>query len=326
MPIDFKKRAVEQKSRAIENDLAPVANGAVELTGDLVGVRVVNTGSGWGFGRILEPRSNIDIPFTGIVSSLYDTARVTIRGRWKEHDKYGWQIEAQAVVVDLPADNFGVRMWFETHFPDIGPQRAASIIATFPPPGLWEVIEQTPERLEECEGIGPKLRESISLTYEFVKAERECYIELVNYGLKAEHIREAVKRWGRQTPKTLKEDPYRLVEVDVPFKIVDGLGLRNGINRRDPRRIVAGHVFAMKQIEQDGHTCASIKALQSGVASSDVLSLSLRDVIAQWPAVVERQVLAEVAPGVVSLAYRAAQERSISDFVSSVVELTSQSC
>lgn len=310
----------KQQGRTAEDPLfvermSPKDGVQLELSGQLESVRVVNTGSGWGFGKLYVREKRVVVSFTGNVASVYEGAQVTLRGRWKQHERYGWQVDANAVIVDLPADNIGVRMWLETHFPDIGPVRAAAILKVFPPDVLWDVLERAPTCLEEVEGIGPKLSAQIVAHYQFVKAERDCYIGLADFGLKAEQIRDAVKRWGRKTLETLKEDPYRLVELGLSFKLADGLGMRNGIKRADPRRIVAGHVAAMIKTENDGHTAVSVKQLQSLASGADILNVSFKDVVAQWQTVLDRGQLVEVEPGVVSLATRAKQENVIAAFV-----------
>ena len=302
--------------------LRPASGEMVDLAGSIEFCRTVNTGSGWGFGKLWVTEHKLTVSFTGIVSQTYETANVTIRGRWKEHQEYGWQIEAGAIIVDLPEDQIGVRMWLEEHFPDIGPVRASAIVRTFPGPELWQVIESQPERLEEVEGIGPVLAKQIVTTYEFVKAERDVYIGLVDYGLKATQVRDAVRRWGKKTLELLKNDPYRLVELEVPFKQVDQLGMRNGIKRDDPRRIAAGYHYAMQRIENDGHTCTSLKALQSVVASVDVLGIRLQNVIAEWGSDKAIGDLVEVPEtGLVCFLYRLMQEQAIATFVKNCVHL-----
>jgi exodeoxyribonuclease V alpha subunit len=311
----YKKPGLAVEDPLFVDCMQPKDSTQVELSGQLESVRVVNTGSGWGFGKLYVREKRIVVSFTGNVASVYEGAQITLRGRWKQHERYGWQVDASAVIVDLPEDSIGVRMWLETHFPDIGPQRASAVLRVFPPEVLWHVLENEPELLEQVDGIGPKLSAQIAAHYQFVKAERDCYIGLADFGLKAEQIRDAVKRWGRKTLETLKEDPYRLVELGLSFKLADGLGMRNGIKRADPRRIVAGHVAAMIKTENDGHTAVSAKQLQSVACGADILNISFKDVIAQWQTVLDRGQLVEVEPGVVSLATRAKQENVIAAFV-----------
>ena len=98
------------------------------------------------------------------------------------------------MIIDLSSDQYGVRAWLEEHFPDIGPVRSAAIVSAFPPPGLWEIVEKTPSRLEEVEGIGPILAGQIAQTYELVKSTRELYVQLADYGLRSEYIRDAARR------------------------------------------------------------------------------------------------------------------------------------
>src|SRR6185503_9975723 len=123
-PYYNKSKSAVAEDPAFAERMQPKDGGQVELSGQLESVRVVNTGSGWGFGKLYVREKRIVVSFTGNVASVYESAQVTLRGRWKEHERYGWQVDASAVIVDLPEDSIGVRMWLETHFPDIGPQRA----------------------------------------------------------------------------------------------------------------------------------------------------------------------------------------------------------
>ena len=306
----------KRDSYALEKAYTPEHGAVAEISGEVESLRVHNTGSGWGFGK-LWTTDKVEVSFTGNVASVYEGAQVTIRGKWQNNERFGWQVAASVIVVDFPDSKNGVCIWLETHFPDIGPERAKRIVAAFPPPGLWDILDKEPQRLEEVEGIGPVIAQQVGQTYVWAKAERDVYIDLIDYGLKVDQVRDAVRRWGRKTIEVLKDDPYRLVEIGISFKQADNLGMRNGIKRGDPRRIVAGHVCAMQQVESDGHTVIGLKSLQSIAASADVLSISLRDVIAQWPVVRERGVLVEVLPGQVSFAVRAAQEERIALFLRS---------
>lgn len=261
------------------------------VSGEVSFVRSVNESTGWGFGRLWVKETKTAVSFTGIVEDLYNTAVVTCKGVWKQHARFGWQLDCAAILIDLPADLDGTRAWLMDRFPDIGPQRSKALLAAFPPPGLWDVLERTPERLLTVEGIGEKLADQIVKSYQLVKYEREAYTTLAGLGLKADQIRKAISRWGRDAATFLSEDLYNATEIGLSFKQADVLARRAGVRGDDPRRIQRGYVAAMRKLEHDGHTCAKMAKIQSIASSSDVLGLRIQPVIDQWEEVIERELL-----------------------------------
>ncbi|MCB0060318.1 MAG: hypothetical protein KDE45_24930, partial [Caldilineaceae bacterium] len=162
-------------------------NASADLVGKVDHVRVVNTDDGWGFGK-LYVRNRV-VSFTGGVADLYEGCDARVQGTWQEHANYGWQVRARLVTLEVPDTAAGARAWLMHRFDDIGHVTATALVTTFPPPELWDVIENHPERLQEVHGIGEARATSIGHAYSVWKHEREQFEALADLGLKPGQIR-----------------------------------------------------------------------------------------------------------------------------------------
>ena len=103
----------------------------------------------------LKP-SNLDTAITvvGYLAGVSPGETIKVNGTWKTHRKYGQQFNIQSFEVTLPAKIDGIREYLASGtIKGIGPAMASKLIEVFGVDTL-EVIECTPERLLEVEGIG----------------------------------------------------------------------------------------------------------------------------------------------------------------------------
>lgn len=290
--IDYKRRANEQRARhelqaqkEIVAEFKPKDRADAEISGTCTHHHLLD--SGWGFATILTAEK-INVSVTGMLGGeLYDGARVTVHGMWANHPKYGWQVKLRALDIVLGTSLDGVQAWFQERFPDVGPVRAKSLLATFGQE-IWDVIENHPERLTEAPDIGETIAERIHYTYINYRHERDAYIYLAKVGLGPEAIRKAFNLWGRSTQQVVEENPYNLIRLPgVGFKQADRIARAAGLKAIDPRRIEAGYVYAMEVLEREGSTCASAPKIIATAAGQEVLGLSTTTVRPYFDAAVE---------------------------------------
>jgi exodeoxyribonuclease V alpha subunit len=314
----FDEQAVADGS--LERKLKPEAGIVVALDGAVDFVRLVNTQNGWGFGKLWLKKHRIVVPFVGLVEELYTGADIHLEGLWVQHAKFGWQVKAQLVEVVLPEDGAGVIAWLCHRMPDVGPLRAERLVQRFPPPELWRILEEEPERAAEVEGIGSVVAGSIADSYRLWKFEREQFTALAEFKLKPEQIRAAVQTWGAMACKTIEANPYALQELDgIGFKEADAIARRNGVKKIDPRRIVAGFGEATRLSERDGHTCRGRKKLCSIASSADVLNLGPQRVLPLFDAAVEAGVIVSGSAGIYRPATFAAED-TIAECISALLD------
>lgn len=274
--------------------MMPEVGKEVSVQGSIDDVRVVNDSDGWGFGKLYSPAQG-SVSFTGVVNECYEGAKATIKGSWVEHPRFGWQIKAKLVVLEVPETGHGARAWLAHRFDDIGPVLAARIVSAFPPPELWRVLEEEPQRLLEVEGVGEVRLERICSAYVTWAAEREQFEQLAMLGLTPAQIRKAVDRWRTAAHETIAANPYVLQDLPgIGWRQADQIARKQGIGRHDPRRLGAGLVEALRIREREGDTCCTSKGLRATAAGVEILGVSVLVLRERWAEASEASGLVEV--------------------------------
>jgi len=282
----------------VKRAFSPKAGDAIALQGVIDSVRQVNPSTGWGFGRLYIKEKRIAVPFTGDVQDAYEGADVQLAGTWMEHRKFGWQLKATAVQVELASTANGVAAWLAHRMPDVGPVIAGRLVTHFDTDELWDVIENASHRLREVDGLGEHLEHGIVEAYAVFKHEREQFAGLAALGLKPPQIRAAIRLWAADALLTITDNPYVLMQLPgVGFKQADAIAMRNGMKRADPRRIHAGLVLAAVTGERDGHTCHRENKLTSIACGKDLLSLAPRLVRPHFASAVKAGLLKQASTG-----------------------------
>lgn len=97
----------------------------------------------------------------GTCEGLRDGAMVECRGGWRKHDKYGLQFVADLVSELLPDDEEGIRAYLASGvLPGVGKAVADRIVDVYGE-GVFEILDQHPEKLVAIKGVGKKTVERI---------------------------------------------------------------------------------------------------------------------------------------------------------------------
>jgi exodeoxyribonuclease V alpha subunit len=135
----------------------------VALDAVLERITYANEETGYTIARVATERSGSDLltvvgPLLG--AQVGESLRLT--GRWTSHPRYGRQFEVWSYTTVLPATVQGIRRYLGSGLiKGIGPKMAERIVDHFGTDTL-DVIEQTPERLVEVPGLGPKRTKMIA--------------------------------------------------------------------------------------------------------------------------------------------------------------------
>ena len=138
----------------------------------------------------------------------------------------------------------------------IGPHFAKKLVQAFGEQ-VFDVIEQTPERLTELDGIGPKRKQRVVEAWEAQKIIREIMVFLHSHGVGTARAVRIYKTYGNEAIVRVRENPYRLA-LDIHgigFKTADTLAQRLGIPRDAVIRAQAGVRHVLQEFAEDGH-CA----------------------------------------------------------------------
>ncbi|MCL7419750.1 MAG: ATP-dependent RecD-like DNA helicase [Methylobacter sp.] len=122
------------------------------------------------------------------------------------------------------------------------------------------MIEQTPERLQELDGIGPKRRQQVTAAWSEQKAIREIMVFLQSHGIGTSRSVSIYKTYGDEAIAKVRENPYRLALdiYGIGFKTADTLAQKLGIGTQSLIRAQAGVRHVLQEWSGDGH-CAAFR-------------------------------------------------------------------
>ena len=225
------------------------------LRGEVVSMRVV----GMDFFAIARVRSTAagdgEVTATGKLLGVKLGDTVDLRGAWTTHAKFGRQFKAVECTVVLAQDTAGVIRWIAERLPDVGRGRATLLVERFGVPGIWDVIEHTPELLVGVSGITPARAAAIATAYASLRGERDRMVRLKGWGLTDGQIARVLETWGEAAEDVLRENPFLLSEqvAGFGFKRADEVARRMGLPGDAPSRVRAALVHVLAEARGEGH-------------------------------------------------------------------------
>lgn len=197
------------------------------------------------------------LTITGVMPGVQCGETLEVNGDWIVDRRYGRQFKVKSSTSILPSTVHGIRKYLGSGLvPGIGRHYANKIVDHFGSETL-DIISQESVRLREVPGIGVQRAHSIKKAWEEQRAIREVMMFLQTYGVSANRCVRLVKRYGSQTQAILKNEPYRVArEMDgIGFKTADRIALNLGFGNDSPKRLDAGLLFSLRELEGEGHTC-----------------------------------------------------------------------
>src|SRR5262249_6876356 len=136
----------------------------------------------------------------------------------------------------------------------VGPVYAKKLVRAFGEK-VFEVIETTPDRLREVDGIGPVRAASILAAWAEQKAVREIMIFLHSHGVGTARAVRIFKTYGADAIQVMTENPYRLARDirGIGFKTADAIAMKLGIEKSAMIRVRAGISYALTEAMDEGH-------------------------------------------------------------------------
>ncbi len=197
------------------------------------------------------------ITVTGAMPGVQCGETLEVTGDWVVNPKYGTQFKVTHVKSTLPSTVHGIRKYLGSGLvPGIGKVYANKIVDHFGAETLTIISEES-ARLREVAGIGAGRAKSIKAAWEEQAAIREVMLFLQTYGVTAARCVRLVKQYGNEAKTVLENEPYRVArEIDgIGFKTADQIALNLGFGNDSPKRLDAGLLFSLQELESDGHTC-----------------------------------------------------------------------
>ena len=179
-------------------------------------------------------------------------------GLWVNDKTHGLQFKAEQLKVVPPTTLEGIEKYLGSGMvKGIGPHFAKKLVNAFGE-AVFEVIEETPQRLEELAGIGPKRKACVVKAWAEQKAIREIMVFLQSHGVGTSRAVRIYRTYGDEAILKVSENPYRLALdiYGIGFKTADTLAQKLGIPRDSLLRAQAGVRHALQIWSEQGHCAA----------------------------------------------------------------------
>ena len=226
-----------------------------QLTATVLETTFRNDENGYTVLRVTAGRGQQTV--VGQMPELSAGENVTFDGDWTEHPSYGKQFSAKACRITPPDSASAVEKYLGSGLiRGIGPATAKLIVKAFGKDAL-QIMDETPERLREIAGIGPKKATMILESYHEQTSMRRVLVFLQNYGLSPNLAMKIAKYYGESTVELIKQNPYRLVtDIDgVGFLTADRIALSMGIDPQSEFRIRSALYYLLNEAANSaGHT------------------------------------------------------------------------
>src|SRR5271165_1035681 len=225
------------------------------LEGALERITYANPETGYTIARIDAGHGPDLITAVGPLLGAQVGESLRMRGRWTSHPRYGKQFEVFSYTTVLPATVQGIQRYLGSGLiKGIGPVMAERMVKRFGV-DIMHIIDDTPQRLTEVDGLGPKRTAMITAAWAEQKAIKEVMVFLQGVGVSTSLAVRIYKKYGDKSVDVVRAEPYRLASDvwGIGFKTADTIAMSVGIARDSPERIKAGLAYTLSEAADDGH-------------------------------------------------------------------------
>jgi exodeoxyribonuclease V alpha subunit len=180
---------------------------------------------------------------------------ITASGEWVNDRTHGQQFKARFLRTSPPSSADGIEKYLSFGMiRGIGPAYAKKLLRAFGEK-VFDIIEATPDRLREVDGIGPVRASRITAAWAEQKAVREIMVFLHSHGVGTARAVRIYKTYGPDAIQVMTENPYRLARDirGIGFKTADAIAMKLGIEKTAMVRVRAGISYALTEAMDEGH-------------------------------------------------------------------------
>ena len=192
----------------------------------------------------------------GILGDCELEDRLRVAGRSEDHPRFGRRFRAESAQRVSPSTLRGIERYLAgPRVQGIGPELARRLVAHFGTATL-DVLDRTPERVREVEGIGEKRARAIATAWKSETLRREFLVFLQGHGLGPGTSLRVLAELGADSMPAIRNDPYVLAEKvsGIGFQTADRLAGQLGIEKEHPSRLRAGLRWLLDEALGEGHT------------------------------------------------------------------------
>lgn len=224
------------------------------------------------------------ITITGEVPGIAVGSRYIFNGTWLVHKKFGTQLKVEGFVPKMPTTDGDLKKYLGSGLlKGVGPATAKQLVDHFGD-SIFDVIETTPDRLQEIASIGIKKQEVICNGWKSQKGTKEIFIFLQSHNVSTGMAVRIYKAYGHNAISRIKKNPYRLADDlwGVGFKTADTIAKDMGLKEDSPERLQSGLLFMLQEAKKEGHCYLPQDELITRTAAlleqdADLLTTELQD-------------------------------------------------
>ncbi len=248
----------------------PPADGPLEsLAGRIERLTFVNDDNGYTVMSVRVPGRRQPVTAVGHLAGAAVGEFIEMEGRFSTNPKYGPQFTVQSHRLAPPQSESALKKYLGSGLiKGVGPVLAGRLVDRFGDQTL-DILEKSPERLTEVEGLGAQRRESIIAAWRRTQGLKRLLSFLAEFGLGPAVALRVLRRLGDDADALIREDPYRLAyEIDgVGFVTADKVARTLGLSPAAPQRLAAGILFALNQAADEGHVFLPDRELWPAVSA-----------------------------------------------------------
>ena len=229
----------------------------VHIVGLLERIVFQNRENFWTVGRFRRDADGELVTVVGSLPGVSAGESLRVKGRWIMNPRFGEQLEIESFEIRPPVSTGGIQKYLAAGpVKGIGPEMAKRIVERFGDSSL-DVIDSSPERLLEVEGIGRKRLEMIRDAWGEQKNVRETLVFLHGLPIGPALAARIYETFKEETVRKVRNDPYILADEvwGIGFQTADRVARELGVEKDSPRRSEAGVLYMLGQLSQSGHVC-----------------------------------------------------------------------
>ena len=186
--------------------------------------------------------------------TVRENMELSLKGEWKNSDRYGWQFSVTESEEIIPYTAEGIERYLSSGpIEGMGPVLAKRIVERFGADTL-KVLDEQPEKLLKVWGIGKKRIRQITTSWKNMQQQRSVMIFLQGHGLGIASSFRVWSAFGQNTVSVIRENPYLLTSVwGIGFKTADSFAQSIGFDGNSTYRLSAGIEYTLQTSQDYGH-------------------------------------------------------------------------
>lgn len=178
--------------------------------------------------------------------------QIRAKGTWQTSN-WGPQFKATEVFLSPPTMLESIERYLASAVEGIGKGYAKKLVQAFGH-DVFDIIENSPEKLNDVKGIGKKRAESILVAYREQQAVREIMVFLHSCGLSTLRAKQVYDKYGEDAVARIRSNPYDLCRDiwGIGFSTADEVAAKQGIAPTSGYRVKAGIQHVLREATSRG--------------------------------------------------------------------------